>query len=62
MDMVVEGEDREQIMIEAVKTADSDVKFDDETPEVTSQKLFTHLYGAASILHGYVAKEITDRI
>ena len=57
MDMVVEGEDREQIMIEAVKTADSDVKFDDETPEVTSQKLFTHLYGAASILHGYVAKE-----
>lgn len=57
MDMVIEGENREQIMIESFKTAEMDVKVAPENPEVTSQKLFSHLYGAASILHGYVAKE-----
>ena len=57
MTYVVSGENREEIMIESFTAADNDVKPAAEDPETTSQKLFTHLYGAASILHGYVAKE-----
>lgn len=56
-DFVITGEGREQIMVEAFSAADRDAKVKTENPETTSQKLFSHLYGAASILHGYVAKE-----
>lgn len=56
-DYVITGEGREQIMVEAFSAADKDAKVKSENPETTSQKLFSHLYGAASILHGYVAKE-----
>ena len=57
VDYVVAGNDREQLMIESYAAADADSSVEAENPETTSQKLFSHLYGAASILHGYVAKE-----
>ena len=57
VDYVVTGNDREQLMIESFAVADADSNAGAENPETTSQKLFSHLYGAASILHGYVAKE-----
>ena len=56
-DFVITGEGREQIMVESFSAADKDAKVKTENPETTSQKLLSHLYGAASILHGYVAKE-----
>lgn len=56
-DMIIEGNNREQIMIASFNTAESDAKVTTENHEITSQKLFSHLYAGASILHGYVAKE-----
>lgn len=52
------GEGREQILVESASITDRlNATLDTYSDEITSSKLFSHLYGGASILHGYIAKE-----
>ena len=52
------GEGREQILVESATNTDRiNASLDIYSDEITSAKLFSHLYGGASILHGYIAKE-----
>ena len=55
---IVSSGQREEILSESFLNAERiNASMEGDTDEISSRELFSHLYGSASILHGYVPKE-----